>query len=355
MISDLEKEILNLITDEHPEILLLQEQEIQQIIQNTKIPLLNYLYHGENLQEITTKNNLILKRKNELEINLTTNIKATRRIKKIQNQNAKKILEKKQIKTDGFLDVEYFEELSGAKELLKSYNQPTLTLLEDFNVRQFRQQNLNQTPTKPKSNIKTNQAQTNYTEEIDLKIIEKTTEKGIIDKKEFSTIQDTEKVHLIFAYQKKQNNTLLIPIYIGIGANYPYTRKLTTKNQGDNRFYRYNPILGFEQEFQEQPNNSFKNTINKIDPNKKKLLEGNQLLQQKLQQAASKYAKYFQEHHNIQQKMKEFEQITNKEIPLQEQLLNINCQIPPSIRAKTAILYAYLDTLNQNEIKKYTD
>jgi hypothetical protein len=358
MIVSLEEEILNTLLEEHPEIAFLPQTKKQKIIQQTKMPVREYLFSLKNIETaaneiLNNQNKEVIIKENSIEIPLSSSITVRRKIQEIKNDEAKDKLKEHKILVDGFLDIEYFEEFSGSGELLKSYKENKLSLIEDFNLRLFRYTNLNQFTKQQEANIKTNQAKAIHSEDIDLNIISKLNEKGFMKKEEFSTLQDTEKIHLTYAYKKEKNKINIIPIYIGIGANYPYTRLLQEKNQGDNRFYRYNPIKGFEQEYI-QTQQGFKNKITQIQPTKNQILNSNNIIKEKLEETTKKYHLYFEDQHNLQKKINLFESYTNTKITKEEKINLFSCQIPPIIRIKTAALYAYLDQINNQEnLKKY--
>jgi hypothetical protein len=181
-----------------------------------------------------------------------------------------------------------------------------------------------------------------------------------VDKTQFTGFGDKEKIHLMFAVLKnkryRKDGGAVVPIYVGIGNNYPFTRKLQQKNKGDDRFFRTKLLPDsslFKQEYVQGANGIWVRREETLTPKetkeylREKINQGDLTFKEErklLEETQRKYKSYFNQVFSIEERMAKFEEKTGQKIPDEQRRQNLELMLNPEyrIRAATAVAYSYL-------------
>ena len=122
---------------------------------------------------------------------------------------------------------------------MKDWDKGNLNALETLYANEFRTDRFKSVHLNGMNLAKYSLLQLMGEEELDL--VDLVGKKGV-DPKLFTGFNDEEKIHFRFLVLNDKycgnNQNITVPYFIGIGNNYPFTRALQEKVNGDNRFYR---------------------------------------------------------------------------------------------------------------------
>jgi hypothetical protein len=257
------------------------------------------------------------------------------------------------------INLEFFEGHYASELLMKDWDKGNLNPLETLYANDFRLDKFNG------FNCLDNMTPAKYSflklmceEELDL--VDFVGKRGI-DSKKFTGFKDEEKIHFRFLVlnDKYCGNTqnIITPYFIGIGNNYPFTRALQKKSNGDNRFYRekFDDTNG-EYIFQhfEHKDGKWKNNIKRYDMKKSISLLGNKIMHRGLEKrrifdlldkSQKVYGDYFTNVFDIDKLMEEFSEKKGIKFSKYEKNLNHRLMLNPStrLRSATVVAKAYLE------------
>ena len=154
----------------------------------------------------------------------------------------------------------------------------------------------------------------------------------------------------------RKDGGAVVPIYVGIGNNYPFTRKLQQKNKGDDRFFRTKLLPDsslFKQEYVQGANGIWVRREETLTPKetkeylREKINQGDLTFKEErklLEETQRKYKSYFNQVFSIEERMAKFEEKTGQKIPDEQRRQNLELMLNPEyrIRAATAVAYSYL-------------
>lgn len=324
-------------------------EDIVKNIEMNYFPILKYLYSNQSIEDLNNSNFFD---KKEIIQKINSN---TYRINEIPNRilvetrlNEKKAslfeklqkeLKKDRIKLEKIIDIEFFEYYEIHQKYLESLNGKDEEKLLKFSddKRSLKDKELNISFKWPSQREmirnfnKCDCSNFEYTffQEDPVKLIEVLNNNNDgINKKEFSTFMDTEKIHIQMAICSKGNQkNIPVLAYFGFGNYYPFAASIKNK---DNRFKRFSQINNSD-------NIDSKYYLKEIQ---KSQLEKEIYLKELINSSQLEYHSYFEKNFNLKKRKDIFEKKYNSKTEFSlftDDLLMLD----PIFRTKSAALIAY--------------
>lgn len=138
-------------------------------------------------------------------------------------------------------DFEFIERYAADKLILADWSNNRIKVWPIYNRLARNYHRLARNDYKMKKMLHNNNHESTIHSDEEIEIIDEV-EDDRVDNKKFSGFTDKEKIHiklLEYCPKKDANKISYIPIFIGIGNNYPFTRKTNIRiGYGDDRYYR---------------------------------------------------------------------------------------------------------------------
>ena len=255
------------------------------------------------------------------------------------------------------INLEFFEGHYASELLMKDWDKGNLNALETLYANEFRTDRFKSVHLNGMNPAKYSLLQLMGEEELDL--VDLVGKKGV-DPKLFTGFNDEEKIHFRFLVLNDKycgnNQNITVPYFIGIGNNYPFTRALQEKVNGDNRFYRESlddTKMRYTTQSFKKHNGKWKNKVEIFGAKESKQILDKKILnrgQEKrriislLDEAQGVYGDYFQNVFDIDSLMEDFSEKKGVEFSKDEKNLNRRLMLNPSTRLRpaAAVASAYL-------------
>ena len=255
------------------------------------------------------------------------------------------------------INLEFFEGHYASELLMKDWDKGNLNALETLYANEFRTDRFKSVHLNGMNLAKYSLLQLMGEEELDL--VDLVGKKGV-DPKLFTGFNDEEKIHFRFLVLNDKycgnNQSITVPYFIGIGNNYPFTRTLQEKVNGDNRFYRESlddTKMRYTTQSFKKHNGKWKNKVEIFGAKESKKILDKKILnrgQEKrriislLDEAQGVYGDYFQNVFDIDSLMEDFSEKKGVEFSKYEKNLNRRLMLNPSTRLRpaAAVASAYL-------------
>jgi hypothetical protein len=353
-----------------------QKKEIDKAKNSVQFAALNYLYTGEGIDSVAdyiSKSNDDLDNKQDIDSTFHKNgkkyifgtssavgVNVVKEEVEI-NKQFKDVLNNFGYNFIKAINLEFFEGHYASELLMKDWENGDLNSLEVMYANDFRLDKFNRgTCINGVTPARSSLLQLMCEEELDL--VDFLGKRGI-DHKKFTGFRDEEKIHFRFLVLQDSfcghPQDIIFPYFIGIGNNYPFTRALQEKSNGDNRFYREkfdDATMEYTLQSFEHKDGKWKNNIKTYDSKKSTQLLENKLIHRGLDQGRifdlidkkqKEYGNYFTDVFDIDRLMKDFSEKKGVEFSKDEKNLNHRLMLNPETRLRSAavVAKAYLKEL----------
>ena len=255
------------------------------------------------------------------------------------------------------INLEFFEGHYASELLMKDWDKGNLNALETLYANEFRTDRFKSVHLNGMNLAKYSLLQLMGEEELDL--VDLVGKKGV-DPKLFTGFNDEEKIHFRFLVLNDKycsnNQSITVPYFIGIGNNYPFTRALQEKVNGDNRFYRESlddTKMRYTTQSFKKHNGKWGNKVEIFGAKESKQILDKKILHRGkekrriislLDEAQGVYGDYFQNVFDIDSLMEDFSEKKGVEFSKGEKNLNRRLMLNPSTRLRpaAAVASAYL-------------